>query len=76
MKIKQQRVGELIDSYWGFLLGGTITKASIGPRGVGNGPGASKFVAKRTVLINQQREQTTWDKLNSFRIKPAIATLI
>ena len=34
------------------------------------------FFSKWTVQIDQQREQTARDKVNSIHIKPAIATLI
>ena len=43
---------------------------------LGNGRGASRFVGKWTLQIDRQRERTTWDKLNSIRIKLTIATLI
>jgi hypothetical protein len=38
-----------MDSYWGFLVGQTAAKAPTGPKGVGNGPGASRSIAKWTV---------------------------
>jgi hypothetical protein len=38
--------------------------------------GASRFVAKQMVEIDRQQERMAWDKLNSVRIKPTIATLI
>jgi hypothetical protein len=44
--------------------------------GVGNGPDTSRFVAKRMVQIDRQRERTTRDKLNSVCIKLTIAMLI
>ena len=65
-----------MDSYWGFLVGRTAAKGRQDLRGVGNGPGASRFVAKWTVQIDRQRERTARDMVNNIRIKPTIATLI
>ena len=76
MKMKQQ-VGRTNGFILGFfLLVEPPPRHQQDPRGVGNGLGASRFVAKRTVQIDRQQERLARDKLNCVRIKPTIATLI
>jgi hypothetical protein len=63
---------------WDIVFGGFFRRngADRGRGELGNERGASKFVGKRTLQIDQQRERTAWDKLNSICVKPTIATLV
>jgi hypothetical protein len=75
MKMKQQWVGRTNEFVLGFFSWSNHRQGTNRTRGeLGMGP-ASRFVVKRTVQIDRQREQTSRDNLTSVRIKLTIATL-
>jgi len=73
----KQGVGRTKRFVLGFFSWSNCRQGANWGRGeLGNGPNSSRFLAKRTIQIDWRRERTAWDKLNSIRVKPTIATLI